>query len=229
MLKSIPKAIEIDDNTVNTTDAHNSTVNDDSDDSGTEFIIIPNRHPRLISQTTGLNNESSKHITHFENMPLSNYTDHTSPFRGILSQRNASDEDKAKQITDLFLNDKDKKLLVVTSGKNHTGNARRTFFKAIEFICGPDKVTRATLINQSHWSVVEMKSVEDRKKLLSQKVIYDPYKRTLVIFRGIKMRPTNMKIFELQDMRYAEDLDEIRNVLTETKVEVSKIKKNIKT
>jgi hypothetical protein len=180
-------------------------------------MIITTKNPKLVpdgaDRSTGI-------ITTFDNAPPPSYIDHMGPFRGILSQmKGAPDKEKSETISKILAN-KSKKLLVAATGNNTTTDIIRSISKAATLISGPNSVVLLDHIQASPWLILTMKDKKDVKKLINQQAVYDPYKQILIVFRGITMRPTDTKIFEIRDVKYNEDLDEVRKVLAEGKVEV---------
>jgi hypothetical protein len=70
-------------------------------------------------------------------------------------------------------------------------------------------------IIKSPWAVIEMGRERDRKKLLKQQVVYDPMKNTLIVFRKPAFEASHERAFEIQNVKFMEDLQDLENALVE--------------
>lgn len=68
---------------------------------------------------------------------------------------------------------------------------------------------------------MKLSSKQQVKKLQDQKVIYDPMKQVLVVFRAIITKPNKTKLLEVKNMKSNNELEEVRAVLRGVEVEVS--------
>ena len=55
----------------------------------------------------------------------------------------------------------------------------------------------------------------DAQKLLRQKVVFDPVKNILVVFREPKFEATNDRAFEIQNIKFKLDLQDLEEILLE--------------
>ena len=68
-------------------------------------------------------------------------------------------------------------------------------------------------IIKSPWVVIEMDKKQNAEKLLKQAVVFDPAKRILVLFQRPLLRPSDERVFEIRNVKYREDLQDLEDAL----------------
>lgn len=97
-------------------------------------------------------------------------------------------------------------------GKEVTKDTKRSINFAIKKLTGSTPA-KTVDIRKSSWCMVQLVDKVHVKKLLLQKVVYDPLKDILIVFRQVKCKPSVDRVFEVIDIEAKEDLVELETVL----------------
>ena len=196
---------------------------DSEDEDGFDFVVLEmDRASVMKSKGVAPEETATRLILTFAAPPDICFGDHMGPFRGLLQElRDHSAAAKTQTINDLFEPKQTPKIFVVVSGWEAVNDSVRTAARAIKTILQEDPL-EISYIPRSAWMIATLRNKDQIKKLVAQKVVCDPMKRVLVVFRKVVKTLTPSQFFELKEMRQRKDLVKIKETLESQGVVVSR-------
>jgi hypothetical protein len=194
-------------------------------------LITSNINTTSALTDSGKGGSSSRSLNimlKFTEPPTICFDDANGPFRGLLaSLKHKTHQERIKEISRLINPASAPKLLIAATGRLAEDKAITAIKHAISAITRTDPA-EIQKVPHSAWIIATLASQEHVQELVKQRVVCDPIRKMLIVFREIQRKPSLVRIAEIRKVNDTRDLEGFERAIMGEGCKVSKkIKKEL--